>query len=235
MTEEPDAQAAGESEEAVPGDVLGRASVDHAEAQDPLLDLRGAPGTGRRMMEHSIKDERANPDEVWPMVPDREIAKFLLSRLVDDHQTAQNVWNAVVQPLYDLREASARWPRGRCSCGAVHPTWYGQYPGLRSERTRGHRMWCRWYTGPLKHLDHKERDGFASGEPMIECTCGKRYYKFADSDETKRNVCPDFMLIWRGERPKTSEEVIMSTEKDEKDSGGKDDKPILEPPPEKKR
>lgn len=187
------------------------------------------------MMEHSIRDERLNPDEVWPMVPDREIAKFLLSRIVGDPKLAQDVWNAVVQPLYDLREVSARWPRGRCYCGAVHPTWYDKHPGLKSERSRGHRMWCRWYVGPLKHTDRSERPGIASGEPMVECSCGQRYYKWSDDEWTKRNRCPDFMLIWRGKRPETPEEVTMSTEKDERDSGGKDDKPVVEPPPEKKQ
>jgi hypothetical protein len=184
------------------------------------------------MMEHSINDERPDLDEVWPLVPDREIAKFLLSRIVDDPKMAQDVWNAVVRPLYDLREVSGRWPRGRCYCGAVHPSHYALHPGLKSEASRGHRMHCRWYKGPLKHTDRSEKTGFASGDPMIECSCGKRYYKWADDERITRNVCPDILLTWRGESE--AEEVKMSTEKDEKGSGGKDDKPILEPPPKKK-
>jgi len=178
-------------------------------------------------MEHPIKDERPDLDEVWPLVPDREVAKFLLSRIVDDPRTAQNVWNAVVRPLYDLREVSARWPRGRCSCGAVHPGMRHMYPGLRSEASRGHRMWCRWYVGPIHHAVRDERNGFASGEPMIDCTCGERYYKWADDDWTRRNVCPGFLFIRKGE------EVTMSTEKDEKRPGeGGDEKlPDGGPPP----
>lgn len=210
--------------------------MDHEEAQGPLLDLRGRPEKGRKsgMMEHTIKDERPDLDEVWPLVPDREIAKFLLSRIVADPKTAQDVWNAVVAPLYDLREVSARWPHGRCSCGAVHPHWYGSHPGLRSDASRKHRMWCRWYNGPLKHTTRDEKPGFASGEPMINCSCGQRYYKWADEEWTRRNICPEFMFIWRGERPETPEEVEMSAEKEEKGTGGKDDKPVLEPPPQKK-
>lgn len=187
------------------------------------------------MMEHSIKDERPDLDEVWPLVPDREIAKFLLSRIVADEKTAQNVWNAVVAPLYDLREVSARWPHGRCSCGAVHPSKYGQHPGLRSEKSRGHRMWCRWYVGPLSHKPHSSRDGFASGEPMVTCTCGQTYYEWADDDWTKRNVCPEILMIWRGERPE-EKEVTMSTEKDEKrpGEGGNEKLPDGGPPPGRK-
>lgn len=172
------------------------------------------------MMEHSIKDERPDLDEVWPLVPDREVAKFLLSRIVGDDKMAQDVWNAVVRPLYDLREVSARWPRGRCSCGAVHPQWYGQNPGLRSEKSRGHRMWCRWYVGPLTHKPHSSRDGFASGEPMVKCTCGKSYYEWADDEWIKRNACPDMLFVWRGERPE-EKEVTMS-------------EPILEPAPQRR-
>lgn len=179
------------------------------------------------MMEHSIKDERPDLDEVWPIIPDREIAKFLLSRIVDDPQAAQNVWNAVVRPLYDLREVSARWPRGRCPCGAVHPAKAREHPGLKQ---RGHRMWCRWYTGPLEHRVMDERSGFATGDPIVECTCGQRYYKWDDDDWTRRNACPEMLFIWRGPRPE-EKEVTMSTEKE---PNGGDDMPILEPQPGRK-
>lgn len=173
------------------------------------------------MMEHSIKDERQDLEEHWPIVPAREIAQFLLERIVGDVKMAQDVWNAVVGPLYDLREVEARWPRGRCACGAVHPRWRAQHPGLKSEASRGHRMWCRWYVGPLKHQDRGERPGFASGEPMTSCTCGQTYYKWSDDGWTKRAACPEMLFVWRGPRPEEKEVITMS-------------EPILEPQPQRK-
>lgn len=163
-------------------------------------------------MEHPIKDERPDLDEVWPMVPSRDVAAFLLSRIVQDPQVAQNVWNAVVRPLYDLREVQARWPRGRCYCGAVHPGMQHMHPGIRSDKSRGHRMRCRWYTGPLEHRVIGGRVGI-TGSYLHECSCGRAYNEWADEDATVKAVCPDILFVWRGERPEPQEDAV--SEQDE--------------------
>lgn len=171
-----------------------------------------------------IFDDPIDPDtEVPRKIVPREEALSILEGLVSEGQVAQraaqHVWTAFLAPLYDARALGERWSRGRCPCGAVHPAWQTRNPGLRSEASRGHRMWCRWYVGPLEHRERSERYGIVSDEPITECTCGRSYRKWADEDWTKRNVCPDILYVWRGDR-----EV--------NDMGGKDDKPILEPRPD---
>lgn len=167
-----------------------------------------------------IFDDPIDPDtEVPRKIPPRAEALSSLQAMVFEGKlpegAAQHVWTQFLAPLYDARALGQRWTRGRCACGAVHPAWRAQR-GLSEDL--GHRMWCRWYVGPLKHETRSERSGICSGDPMIECTCGKSYYKWADEDWTKRSVCPDILFVWRGPR-----EVI--------DMGGKEH-PILEPRPE---
>jgi hypothetical protein len=133
-------------------------------------------------------------DKGWPTVLKRQEALGLLQDLVPE-ELAEQVWKALLAPMYDRLRITQQWPRGKCvHCGAVHPL------ALRPSQPRRelfHTMKCPKYTGPLEHRP-AQRMSMMLGHINVLCTCGQRYAERND-DDVKQN-CPNRALDWRGAR-----------------------------------
>lgn len=165
-----------------------------------------------------IIDKPTDIETDWPRAMPREQARLLLEnwaeRKLIPQVYAQDLWDDVLGPLYDSRAAAARFSRGRCTCGAVHPAW--RFPNYTGKRTE-HRMRCRYYVGPLEHKRIQAVNGSFSitGTAMSECSCGKNYPYWADEEARKAAVCPDILFVWRGERPDTQEDTVNENESED--------------------
>lgn len=155
-------------------------------------------------------DEPEDIEVNWPRPMTREAAQRELADLLGPSRAslAQDVWDTLLSPLYDLLAAKSRYPsRGHCLCGAVHPSW--KLPNYTGKRTK-HRMTCPHYTGPLKHhrVQALNESFFASGGAQAYCACGKRYPYWADEEKRIVAACPDILFVWRGERPDPQEDAV---------------------------
>jgi hypothetical protein len=148
------------------------------------------------MVEHQPIDI----DRLQPMAPSREMAMVLLERFVPDAKQAQDVWTALLAPLYERQRYVADYPNGRCRrCGIPHPASPMGKLRAASGLPQIHRMYCSKYVGPLTHHSVKIEPSFY-GDRVL-CSCGKTYPYWADDDASIRGTCPDGALVWRGPHP----------------------------------
>jgi hypothetical protein len=147
-----------------------------------------------------IEYEPRDTDREWPVALLPGAAVRQLNWMVHEghigEEAAQKVWDMLVAPLYDTRQAGRDWPRQQCRvCQALHPS-HRDYE--RSVYRRAHQMRCPKYVGPLEHRRNRS-DVMFMGHINIECTCGTRYNEL-DTEDSPQN-CPDAAVDWRGPRP----------------------------------
>jgi len=138
-------------------------------------------------------------DQYLPTHLDRAAAATLLSELLPA-QLADKVWDGIVGPLYDAREMTARWSRGKCrSCRVDHPgLWADTIRGRSGAPWPGHLMRCPKYVGPLEHRAAGGSHGLFGWRPV--CSCGEGWYEY-DGEGNRQEHCPKADEDWRGPRP----------------------------------
>jgi hypothetical protein len=172
-----------------------------------------------------VINDPMNIDEVWPRVLKRDEALNTLRYLLPVPEMADDIWNQLLGPMYDLLRAQGKWRQGRCSCGAIHPAW--RRPGQNEGPSVQHRMRCPSYVGPLRH--GQADSGWTNGKPVGICTCGRSYPYWASMEEGTVAECPDILQEWRGPRPSRSEETHMGEPVEpEQDSAEVEETPEVE-------
>lgn len=149
-----------------------------------------------------LNDRLLNFDLERPKQPfSRDMALMMVENMIPDigAEAAQKLWDTLLAPLYDSREAAEQWPRGKCRrCGVPHPATALGARYKKQDPVTGvaHRMYCPKYVGPLTH-SIVDISMTWTGDKIL-CSCGQNYPRWGDEDATVENLCPDVLVDWRG-------------------------------------
>jgi hypothetical protein len=94
---------------------------------------------------------------------------------------------------------------GRCRvCGGLLDPEH--FPTLHP-KDFGHRMFCRFYVGPVEHQWTDQRPNFTFGGVDWICSCGQSYRALAGATGANGPDCPNRAENWRGPMPEERTEI----------------------------